>query len=505
MIAADVVIPTLGRGSLALLLASLDGPPERLPHRVIVVDDRAAPAEPLDTSALSPELRARLDVVASGGHGPAAARNRGWHASDAEWVAFLDDDVIPCRGWMTELCVDLDGLPADVGGSQGRLLVPVTSERGPTDRERGAPGLETARWATANIAYRTRVLERVGGFDERFPRAYREDADLAVRVCRAGFRIVGGRRQVVHPVWPASPWASVRAQAGTADGALMHRLHGDGWRATAHARSRRFRRHALVTASGAAAVLAAVTGHPFLALGVTAAWVAGTAEFAWARIAGGPHTPREIATMVATSIGIPPAAVWHRVRCALPARGLRRARAPRRRAARVEAVLFDRDGTIVRDVPRNPNPAAVEPIAGARETVQRLRAAGIRVAVVTNQAVIGEGVLTLEEVEAVNARIDALVGPFDAWLVCPHARDEGCTCRKPAPGLVHRALRALDVVAERCAFVGDTGADIDAARAAGVRPILVPNAVTRREEIATAPEVARDLVEATDRLLGGRS
>ncbi len=504
MTSADVVIPTLGRGSLALLLASLDGPPERLPHRVILVDDRATPAGPLDTSELSPELRARLDVVAAGGHGPAAARNCGWHASDAEWVAFLDDDVIPCRGWMTELCADLDGLPADVGGSQGRLLVPMPSDRAPTDRERGVHGLETARWATANIAYRTRVLARVGGFDERFPHAYREDADLAVRVCRAGFRIVDGRRPVVHPVWPASPWVSVRAQAGNADDALMRRLHGDGWRAAAQTPSGRFRRHAIVTALGAAAVVAAAAGHRLLAAAAGGAWLVGTAEFAWARIAGGPRTPREVATMTATSIGIPPTAVWHRLRGELRARRLARTRDPERRTARIDAVLFDRDGTIVRDVPRNRDPAAVEPVAGAREAVRRLRAAGIRVAVVTNQAVIGEGVLTPEEVQAVNARIDALVGPFDAWLVCPHARDEGCTCRKPAPGLVRRALRELDVAAERCAFVGDTGADVEAARAAGVRPILVPNGVTRRDEIAAAPEVARDLVEATDRLLGAR-
>src|SRR5262249_4599861 len=79
----DVVIPTVGRGSLALLLASLDGPPDRLPHRVIVVDDRPDPVTPLAWGDVSPELRERLDVFTSGGRGPAAARNRGWHASHA--------------------------------------------------------------------------------------------------------------------------------------------------------------------------------------------------------------------------------------------------------------------------------------------------------------------------------------------------------------------------------------------------------------------------------------
>jgi HAD superfamily hydrolase (TIGR01662 family) len=164
--------------------------------------------------------------------------------------------------------------------------------------------------------------------------------------------------------------------------------------------------------------------------------------------------------------------------------------------------LFDRDGTLVHDVPGNRDPGAVRPLAGAREAVQRLRAAGVRIAVVTNQGAVGDGVLRDEDVAAVNARIDALVGPFDAWLVCPHAARDRCGCRKPAPGLVRQALRELDVPPERCAFVGDTGAVVAAAGAAGVRPILVPNEVTRREEIVAAPEVAADLIEAADRLLG---
>ena len=79
----DVVIPTIGRPSLTLLLAALDGLPDRLPTRIILVDDRRKPDGPLPTGMLSPAFVARLQIVASGGRGPAAARNTGWRAGDA--------------------------------------------------------------------------------------------------------------------------------------------------------------------------------------------------------------------------------------------------------------------------------------------------------------------------------------------------------------------------------------------------------------------------------------
>jgi histidinol phosphatase-like enzyme len=102
----------------------------------------------------------------------------------------------------------------------------------------------------------------------------------------------------------------------------------------------------------------------------------------------------------------------------------------------------------------------------------------------------------------VNRRVEELLGPLGPWFVCPHAPDAGCGCRKPAPGMVVDAARALGLRPDECALIGDTGADVAAAVAAGARPVLVPNAVTRREEIARAPEVAPDLATAVDRLLG---
>lgn len=199
--------------------------------------------------------------------------------------------------------------------------------------------------------------------------------------------------------------------------------------------------------------------------------------------------------MLPTSVLIPPAAVAHRLRGALRHRRAGSWPVP------VRAVLFDRDGTLVEDVPYNGDPDRVVPTTGARSTVHRLRRRDLRVAVVTNQSGIGRGMLTADEVSAVNRRIEQSIGPFDGWRVCPHAPETGCRCRKPEPGLILDAAEELGVAGYECAVVGDIGADVDAAIAAGAHPILVPTPVTRPAEVDRAPTVAPDLATAADLIL----
>ncbi len=149
--------------------------------------------------------------------GPAAARNTGLRAVTEPWVVFVDDDVQVGPHWCAQLQRDLDEATPDTAGVPGVITVPLPGGRRPTDWERGTAGLARARWITADMAYRTDVLRRAGGFDERFPRAHREDADLALRLLGAGWRIRRGRRTTLHPVRAASRWASVRTQRGHAD------------------------------------------------------------------------------------------------------------------------------------------------------------------------------------------------------------------------------------------------------------------------------------------------
>mgnify|MGYP001206393917 CR=1 FL=1 len=489
-----VVIPSAGRASLHALLASLACGSGPRPRRLIVVDDtpQRTVASDLSFPGLPPIL-----VVRSGGRGPAYARNLGWRHARTEWVSFLDDDVVCEPDWFDRLADDLATVEGDVAGVQGTVDVPLPAHRRPTDWERGTAGLASAAWITADMTYRRAVLSRLGGFDERFPRAYREDSDLALRVRRAGYRLVRGTRRVRHPVRPAGFWASVRQQAGNADDALMRRLHGPDWRRAADAPRGRLRRHLAVTGAGLLAVGFALAGKPRLARAAVAAWLAATAEFAVARIAPGPATCDEIGRMLVTSAVIPPVASWYalggwwRHRRAEPWRGL------------PDLVLFDRDGTLIRNVPYNGDPERVRPMPGARRALATLRAAGIRTGVITNQSGVARGLLTRSAVDAVNARVDDLLGPFDTWQTCPHGPDDGCDCRKPAPGLVKRACAQLGVDPHRCVVVGDIDADVRAAQAAGAVGILVPTPDTRAEEVAAAPRICRDLTTAARQIVEG--
>ncbi|MET7902288.1 glycosyltransferase [Streptomyces sp. NPDC005355] len=306
-----VVIPTVLRSSLSVCLRALaDARGPRLRRIVLVVDC------PLDDCTglplVIPEgLRDAVETVPGPAAGPAAARNTGWRSVGEEWIVFLDDDVVPGPTWAADLAADLAAASAGTAGVQARITVPLPRDRRPTDWERTTAGLATARWITADMAYRRAALEAVGGFDERFPRAFREDADLALRIMAAGWTLTRGSRRTTHPVRPTDRWVSVRTQAGNADDVLMTRMHGRGWWARAGAPRGRLPRHLAVAAAGAAALVGAATGRRRVAAGCAALWLAGTAEFARARIRPGPGTRSEIATMAVTSALIPPVAAAH--------------------------------------------------------------------------------------------------------------------------------------------------------------------------------------------------
>jgi histidinol-phosphate phosphatase family protein len=292
--------------------------------------------------------------------------------------------------------------------------------------------------------------------------------------------------------------ASVRAQIGNRDDALMRRKHGSGWRNAVGGNPGRLRWHVVTAGSAALALASVIARRPRIGAAGGVAWLALTLDFAVRRIIAGPRTVREVIAMLVSSILISPAAVAQRLygtwlfRSARPDPPL--------------AVLFDRDDTLIEDGPYLNDPEGVVPKADARRALGRLREHGLLLGVVTNQSGIAKGLISDDQLKAVNARVDELLGPFDSWQICVHDVDDECECRKPLPGMVIAAAGALGVDTRRCVLIGDTGGDVAAAQAANAEAILVPTNRTRREEIAEArcgARVAGSLDVAVSLVLGG--
>lgn len=162
----------------------------------------------------------------------------------------------------------------------------------------------------------------------------------------------------------------------------------------------------------------------------------------------------------------------------------------------IRAVLLDRDGTLIVD-----ERGSLCLMPGAAAAVSRLRERGIHIGIVTNQPRAGADLRAKHEMHALHRRIESRVGVLDGWFVCTHAPHDACNCRKPQPGLIVEAARAFGVGPSECAVIGDIGSDVEAALRAGAHPVLVPTPVTRAEEIAAAPVVCADLLQAVNRVL----
>jgi D-glycero-D-manno-heptose 1,7-bisphosphate phosphatase len=179
----------------------------------------------------------------------------------------------------------------------------------------------------------------------------------------------------------------------------------------------------------------------------------------------------------------------------------------------VKAVLLDRDGVINADHEGYVTSwSQFRLLPGTLEGLRQLTAAGYRLAVVTNQAVVGRGLASAAEVEELNARMVSALAEggarIDVVLYCPHAPEEGCACRKPQPGLLIEAGRRLGVAPADTCVIGDWVDDITAARAAGCAvPILVLTGRGRRAlPLARAAGlgpflVARDLLTAAQAIV----
>ncbi len=172
---------------------------------------------------------------------------------------------------------------------------------------------------------------------------------------------------------------------------------------------------------------------------------------------------------------------------------LRSGAVSRRSGRSPRPVLFiDRDGTLNIEKGHLTDPAKLELIPGAAESIRLLNLAGIPVVVITNQPVVARGDVDEAGIEAIHCRLENLLaasGAFlDAIFYCPHHPDKGfpgerpelkivCNCRKPEPGLVELACQRFLVDRRRSWMVGDRTSDLECARRAGVTPVLVKTGV----------------------------
>ena len=184
--------------------------------------------------------------------------------------------------------------------------------------------------------------------------------------------------------------------------------------------------------------------------------------------------------------------------------------------SRRPAVFLDRDGVLIENMPdyvRSVGEAI--PLPGAFEGLARLRrrSPDHLVVVVTNQAGIGKGIITHATVEAIHAHVSAWAraagAGIDAFYISPHRNDEPSQSRKPAPGMLLQAAREWSIDLSRSVMIGDALTDVQAAIAAGVRPMLVRSGRGHREEERLARaglahvRVFADVAAAIDALLLG--
>lgn len=174
-------------------------------------------------------------------------------------------------------------------------------------------------------------------------------------------------------------------------------------------------------------------------------------------------------------------------------------------------VILDRDGVINHDSPDFIRSAEQwRPIPGSLEAIARLSRAGYTVAVATNQSGIGRGLFDRKALDEIHARmcesVEAAGGHIETIAVCPHHPDAGCRCRKPGTGMLEDIGARLGMSLSGTPLVGDSMRDIDAARAAGARPILVLTGNGRKTrdalDRALLPETYDDLAAAARSLIG---
>jgi histidinol-phosphate phosphatase family protein len=171
--------------------------------------------------------------------------------------------------------------------------------------------------------------------------------------------------------------------------------------------------------------------------------------------------------------------------------------------AKSPAVFLDRDGTIMHDADYCSRPDQVRVFDGVSAALRRLKSAGYKIIVITNQSGIGRGFFTEKEYRAVEAEVSRQLGDglIDATYFCPDVPGQRSECRKPAPGMVLQAARERAVELSRSFLIGDKEIDAECAHNAGVRAIRVRTGFDKMTDGSCADWVAEDVRVAAEIIL----
>lgn len=234
--------------------------------------------------------------------GPAAARNKGWRAAKGELILFTDDDCIPSSTWISGFWKAYEARQTNRIAFTGEIVVP--HKKPPTDHERNIIALEKADFVTANCAVSKAMLEHIGGFDEAFEMAWREDSDLEFKLLNAGINIPHIEQAVVkHPIRKASWGVSLKEQRKSMFNALLFKKYPQLYR-------KRINKRPVLLYYGMILLLficlAALLLHAkTIALGSFLGWLILVSYFITKRLSGTSLAFTHVIEMILTSILIP--------------------------------------------------------------------------------------------------------------------------------------------------------------------------------------------------------
>lgn len=307
----SVVVPTYRRPDLlerclrALQRQSLPGED----YEILVCDDGPSAAARAVVEAARQRSQGHLQIqyiAVTATQGPAGARNAGWQAAAAPIIAFTDDDTVPEPTWLE---AGMQAMASGVEAAVGRIVMPLPER--PSDYERDAARLSEAQFATANCFVKRDALQAVGGFDERYTQAWREDSDLQFSLLEHDFTIAAAPAAVViHPLRPAAFAAGIGMQRKIMFDVLLYRKYPALYRQNIRKGPPWF--YLVITLALLLGVCGMLAGQFALAAAALGAWAALSLVFFLRRLWSSSLTVRNVGELLVTSALIPPLSIFWR-------------------------------------------------------------------------------------------------------------------------------------------------------------------------------------------------